>query len=121
MGGLILDNVIVFLYRLIVPLIKEYRSRAWPQTKGILTEAHAHPSYAYPLAEVTYSYTVGASSYSGLYKRGFWSRDSAVRFVERLAPQTDLTVRYRPDAPQQSFLSRKDQTAAQRLDPGQRL
>jgi hypothetical protein len=108
-GGLILDNIVVFIYRLIATMIGEYRSRNWPRTKGILTEARTNGSYGYPLTEVRYSYTVDGSSYSGLYKKGFWYRDSAVRFAERLAPQTELVVRYRIGTPRDSFLRKSDQ------------
>ena len=108
MGGLILDKLIVFLYRLIATLIGEYLSRDWPRTKGILTEAHI--SDGYPLAEVTYSYIVNGSSYSGVYRKGFWYTDSAVRFADRLTAQTELVVRYRLGSPTESFLRKDDQS-----------
>jgi hypothetical protein len=111
-GGLILDNIVVFLYRLIAILIGEYRSRDWPRAKGILTEARTDGSYGYPLPEMTYSYTVDGTSYSGLYKKGFWYRDSAVRFAQRLAPQTELVVRYRLGSPVDSFLRKSDQRSS---------
>jgi hypothetical protein len=110
-GGLILDNIVVFLFRVFTTLIGEYRSRDWPQAKGILTNSHSDDSYGYPLAEVTYSYTVDGECYSGLYKKGFWYRDSAVRFAKRVAPQTVLVVRYRLGAPSVSFLRKEDQVA----------
>ncbi|MGI4827094.1 MAG: hypothetical protein ACRYFU_02740 [Janthinobacterium lividum] len=112
MGGLILDNIVVFLYRLIAILVGEYRSRDWPRAKGILTDARTDGSYGYPLAEVTYSYTVDGTSYSGLYKKGFWYRDSAVRFAQGLASQTELVVRYRLGSPVDSFLRKSDQRSS---------
>ena len=112
MGGLILDNIIVFLYRAIANLLGKYRSRRWPSTKGSLTAANANESAGYPLAEVAYSYLVDGKTYCGVYKKGFWYRNSATYFAKRLIPRTDVVVRYRPDCPKESFLISSDQRQA---------
>ena len=109
MGGLILVNIIVFLYRIITGLVGEHRSRHWPTTAGILTEARSNENSSYPLARVAYSYRVHDKNYSGVYKKGFWYRDSASQFAKGLVPQFSLVVRYRTEAPTESFLSRADQ------------
>lgn len=62
----------------------------------------------YPYAEVIYSYSVGAESYSGTYLRGCWLKDTAERFAKKFMPPKRIMVRYCPDNPAKSFIKEKE-------------
>jgi hypothetical protein len=107
--GLILDNIVVFLYRTIATLIGEYRSRAWHVTTGIVEGMCAPENEPYPYAELAYSYTAEGESHSGTYTKGFWFQASAKAFARRFPLSSDLVVRYRPGLPSESFLREREQ------------
>src|SRR5258708_33272269 len=107
--GLILDNIVVFLYRTISTIIGEYRSRAWHVTTGIVEGTCASENEHYPYAELAYSYTAEGESRSGTYTKGFWFQASANAFASRFPLSSDLVVRYRPGRPSYSFLCECDQ------------
>jgi len=107
--GLILDNIVVFLYRTIATIIGEYRSRAWLVTTGIVEESRAPEGEHYPYAELAYSYTAEGESHSGTYTKGFWFETSAKAFANRFPLSSGLVIRYRPGLPSESFLRERDQ------------
>ena len=109
MLGLILDNIVVFLYRTIATIIGEYRSRAWRVTTGIVEGTCAPENEHYPYAELAYSYTAEDESHSGTYTKGFWFQASAKAFVDRFPLASDIVVRYRPSLPSESFFRERDQ------------
>jgi hypothetical protein len=108
LGGLILDNILVFLYRTILRKIWEIRSNTWPPTLGVVDAAHAPEREMYPYAEVSYSYSVSDKNYWGTYTRGCWFDGTAERFAKRFMPPKKITVRYRPDNPAESFIKEKE-------------
>jgi len=77
MVGLILDNIIVFLYRIIRTGIGAYRSQAWLATTGEVEESNAPEHEMYPFARVSYSYVANGVDHSGIYIKGFWYDSSA--------------------------------------------
>jgi hypothetical protein len=114
--GLILDNVIVFLYRIIRTGIGTYRSRKWTKTTGIVQDSHS-PKYPYPFANFYYSYNVDGADHSGEYIKGFWFDTTAKLFADRFPPGRQIVIRYRPDNPAQSFLREDDQLTKSSKDP----
>jgi len=108
LGGLILDNILVFLYRTILRIVWEGRSNTWPTTVGVVEAAQASEHEMYPYAEVIYSYSVDNESYSGSYIRGCWFDNTAERFAKRFMPPKRVIIRYRPDNPAESFIKEKE-------------
>ena len=107
MGGLILDNILVFLYRTILRIVWEGRNNTWPTTVGVVEAAQAPEHEMYPYAEVIYSYSVDNESYSGSYKR-LLVRQYGQRFAKRFMPPKRVIIRYRPDNPAESFIKEKE-------------
>ena len=108
MGGLVLDIIIFFLYRMDVTLAGEYRSRNWPKTAGIHEAAHSQRR-GYGLVQMTYEYVVSDVKYTGVHRKGFLTHRSAGEFASLLAPQSGLIVRYNPANPAESFIRESDQ------------
>jgi hypothetical protein len=117
MGGLILDNIIVFLYRLIATSVGHYRSRAWPTTIALVEDARSPEHESYPFAEVTHSFVAEGESRTGVYTKSFWYSGSAKRFAGRFPPGREVIVRYRAGLPNQSFLREDDQKVAITVQP----
>jgi len=104
LGGLILDNIVVFLFRSIVRLIKEHRSNAWAVAEGRVVKAYAPGSSQYPTVEVAYTYTVEGKLYTGLSTRAFWLVSSAEEYARQFEPGNRLVVRYKPGDPMASVV-----------------
>jgi len=117
MLGLILDNIIVFLYRIIRTGISAYRSRAWPTTTGIVEESRAFADDPYPSTEVYYSYPAGGTPHSGTYIKGFCFGSSAKSFATSFPSKREIVVRYRPDLPIRSFMREDDQLVVSAAHP----
>jgi hypothetical protein len=111
MGGLILDNIIVFLYRIIRISIGAYRSSTWPTTTGKVDDSCAPEHEMYPFAEVFYSYIVDGENHSGTYTKGFWYTDSAKHFAADFPPGRSVIIRYRPDHPSEPFMQEESSIA----------
>ena len=109
MLGLILDNIVVFLYRIVRTGISAHRSRAWPTSTGTVEESSSPENESYPFAEVSYRYAAEGTSHSGSYIKGFWYNSSAKLFAARFPPGRQIVIRYRPDYPAESFLREADQ------------
>jgi hypothetical protein len=114
--GLILDNLIVFFFRLIRIAIGVCRSNRWKTTR-----AEIHDSYAeggsYPFASVHYDYVVDGVRHSGEYLKGFWYESSAREFAGIFPARRSIVVRYRPTNPAKSFLRESDQVSIEQLTP----
>ena len=108
MFGLVLDNIIVYLFRTVRRLIRENRSVSWPVTQGKVLRAYSADSASYPQAEVIYTYRVGGKLYTGMHTMAFWCTGSAADYAGRFVQGQDLPVRYRPDQPAMSVV-RKDE------------
>ncbi len=107
---LIADNVIVFLFWVIVRAFFRARSQNWSKTEAVIKTVVASEHTLYPYAEIGYAYKVNLERYSGKYKKGFWYPDSAHRFARRFTPSEHLTIRADPGNPERSYLFEEDQS-----------
>lgn len=112
MLGLILDNIIVYLFRHIRRLLEERRSSTWPTAEGTVEKSSWPTQTSYPLAEVLYKYTVDGNCYSGIHKRAFWFESAAKNYAEEFPPAINLVVRYKPGEPIRSVVHYWDQFAS---------
>ena len=117
MLGLILDNIVVFLYRIIRNSVGVYRSREWLTTPGIVEESRAFADDPYPSAEVYYSYATEGATHSGTYVKGFWYGNSARSFARNFPSGRKIVVRYCPDLPARSFMREDEQRSASKAHP----
>lgn len=54
MVGLILDNIVVYLFQMFRVLFGYIRSRQWPTISGVVVGAHAHTG-SYPSTDISYT------------------------------------------------------------------
>jgi Protein of unknown function (DUF3592) len=108
--GVFLDNIIVYLFRTVLRLMSENRSRTWPVVNGKVESSSCPGLFLCPSAAVVYTYTVEGKSYSGVHKRAFfWSKESAEDYADRCTPTSYLVVRYNPGEPMKSVVRYWDQ------------
>ena len=109
MLGWYLDEIIVFIFRTVVQLIKEHRSSDWPVVQGSMVKAYPPGSSIYPEAEIAYTYRVEGKLYTGMHSRGFFLKLSAEDFANQFHAPRNIVVRYRPGEPTASVLRQADQ------------
>ena len=107
---LIADNIVVFLFRVIIRAFFRAQSHSWAKTEGIIKRALAPERTMYPSLEICYAYKVKFERYSGNYKRGFWYRESARNLAQKFVPSEHLTVRVHPTNPEKSYVFEEDQS-----------
>jgi hypothetical protein len=106
--GLILDNIVVFLYRVIVRAADQYRSRNWATTVGVVENAYSEGG-SYPFAEVVYTYSVNNQNYSGRYTKGYWLEASARQYINHFPEAGKLVIRYQTEKPGTSSVRETEQ------------
>src|SRR5579863_3972771 len=109
---LILDNILVFLFRTILRIVREIRSERWNRTEGTVDGVFAPEHEMYPYASLTYAYSVQDEGYSGRFERGYWDDYDAAQFAARYPVGARMVIRYRPGQPDQSFFSESDQAVS---------
>ncbi len=102
--GWYLDEIIVFLVRTLLRLIRDRKTRTWPTVEGEI-HTSARSSSFYPAAEITYMYSVDHERHFGIHKRAFFFPASAEEYAKRFVPNCKVTVRYSADDPDKSFVS----------------
>jgi len=106
---LILDNILVFLWRTIVHGIREFRCMKWPLTVGTIDNVACPDHEMYPYAEIHYCYKIGKEEYDARWVRGFWYSDSARELARRYRRLRSVRVRYMPGSPTKSYILDNDQ------------
>ena len=110
--GFFFDNIVVFLFRTFRLSWLDYRSKDWTITEGIVEEARPYKDL-YPYAVADYTYKARDESHHGVYRRGFWSNDSAEHFTGLYPSSKEIRVRYNPVRSSESFLCEGDQRIEQ--------
>jgi hypothetical protein len=109
MGGLILDNVVIYFTLAFIRQFWRLRSKRWPLVKGTLTSATLS-TWLYDCPIIRYEYSVDGEVHSGSYRRGFWM-DNAI--AEKLAHKFEnlkfIAVRHHPTRHSLSYLWEEDQ------------
>ena len=109
----ILDNILVFLYRVIAKRIREHRCRDWVVVEGTI-EAKAVERGSYPYASLNYTYAVAGERHDGTWTKPFWASDDAYAFIRRISQPCPVMVRYEPNNPALSCIRERDQFTATR-------
>jgi len=104
---------IVILFRTVVRLIEQYKSRAWPVANGKVVKVWPPKFSQYPKVEIAYTYAVEGKLYTGMHTTGFWLHRSARQYSDQFMSLPTLFVRYRPGEPKASVVRLDDQ-----LSPG---
>jgi hypothetical protein len=106
---LILDNIIVLLWRTIGHLFRESRCRKWPILDGILDNIDCPEHESYPYAEIHYCYTVRGVEYDQRCLRGYWLTESAEDLARFYRNLDSIRVRYCPEDPSKAYILDDDQ------------
>jgi hypothetical protein len=108
--GLILDNIIVFLFWTFARQIQEFCAERWPIATGVVEESDSPKTVAYPYAKILYDYSVKGERHTGKYRKAFWLRSSAEEYAAKFALKSEIVVRYRASHPSVSVLRYRDQS-----------
>lgn len=109
MGGLILDNVVIYLTLAIIRGVWRLRSRNWPIVKGTVSSTSLS-KWLYYCPVIKYRYSVDGSDFAGSFRRGYWFDPSEARFLAaQFRDLKTIAVRYNPASPSQSYLREEDQ------------
>lgn len=105
---LILDNIIVFLFRTFRQAFLAFRCRNWNIVDAVIRTTKAGNGM-YPYVEITYVYKLTGVRYSGTCVYGFWYRSSAKEFAGIFAGGKSIKVRYSAEIPARSYFLEADQ------------
>jgi len=106
---LILDNIIVFLWRSSAHIFRISRCRRWPLVSGTIDNDDCPDHEMHPHAGVHYCYKVNDAEFDSRWLRGFWYDDSARDFARRYRRLKSVRIRYCPETPAMSYILDKDQ------------
>jgi Protein of unknown function (DUF3592) len=108
--ALIADNIVVFLFRVLMREFFRARARSWRRMDATIRSAQSGEHTMYPYTEISYTYKVKFERYKGTYKRGFWYSDSAQDFARAFVPSESLMIRVDPSSPHKSQVFEEDQS-----------
>ena len=109
--------LLVFAAVWIFKRLKLRRARTWPKREGRVKETQVRlegsgTTQARYVAEVSYSYSVQGTGYSGRLRRRFLLHGSAHKWADTYATGRPLIVRYNPKNAKDSVLLENEQTIA---------
>jgi hypothetical protein len=91
-------------------ILQAWEKKSWPETEGIIIKSVVAGKRAFH-PEITYKFDVENHIFqntTALGMSGFGNkrsrRDTATRIIEKYPVNTQVTVRYNPDNPQESYL-----------------
>ena len=105
----ILDNIIVFLWRLFRHWFLTYRCRNWLVVSGTIAKIECPTREMYPYAEIHYRYRITDIRLKGRCVRGFWERESAQDFTKSYYGLESVKIRYSPENHSVSYIIDADQ------------
>jgi len=108
MVGWIADIIVEFLVRVVMRMVRIFRSRAWPTVAGEVTDStYQKAGYGCDVAEICYKYRVDGELYTGMYVKPFISNVHGEDYVARLPAGTGLVIRIKPGEPSISVMDRQ--------------
>ena len=110
MPAWILVEIIVFLIRSLLRLIRCRKTRTWPTVEGEI-QTSGDMGSSYPAGYITYWYSVNGERHFGTHERAFFLRQSAKEYAKQFIPKWKVIIRYSAKDPDQSFVSEGDQAS----------
>lgn len=105
MGGLVIDVLVIFLWRTVVQLAARIKSNKWTQCKAIAFDARADGAQV----TISYHFKVGGRNEKGCWDIPFLFSDTAERYARATPKGTTVWIRFDPHSPQRSVLLIADQ------------
>ncbi len=97
MAGLVLDIVVMFIFKSFVRAMRFLRSLRWNHsTATVLNLTVIDPDMGCPSVRVQYQLVSNGSSQQGVDELPFFLRGSAKRYVEEFPKSRDVVVRVNP-------------------------
>lgn len=109
MGGLFLDDLVVYLFKAAVHRCWDRVSRTWPVANGMVAIVLCPEDRTSSTTEVLYTYTVEDKTYKGVHAKPFLLSSSANEYASRFPKGTKLVVRVLKDDPGVSFVRDEEQ------------
>lgn len=108
MGGLVIDIIVEFLVRVVMRMVRIFRSRSWPTISGQVTEStYQKAGYGCDVAEISYKYRVNGELYTGMYEKPFIANVHGEDYVGSLPAGTELVLRIKPGEPTISVMDKR--------------
>src|SRR5689334_766744 len=105
----VLDNIIGFLIRALIRLIRARGSERWPIETAIITSSGCTSALGGSVAHAGYTYRYQGKLFTGGYEKPFVLHDSAKRYAAGLPTGTRIILRVKPGQPNISIVRDKDQ------------
>ena len=105
----ILDNIVVFFWRLFAHWFRMSGAQVWPSVEGKIDSIDCPEREMYPYAEIRYCYKIDGADFDSRCLRGFWYDDSAREFARRYRRLKSVKVRYSPANLAKSYILDEDQ------------
>ncbi len=109
MGGLLLEHLVIYLFKAAVYRCWDRVSRAWPVVSGLVVTVPSPADGTSSTTEVLYTYTVEDKTYKGVHAKPFYFRSSANEYANRFPEGTKLVVRVMKNDPGVSFVRDEEQ------------
>jgi hypothetical protein len=107
---LILDNLVVILWRILWRWSLEFRCRNWHWIGGVISSVKVDGGM-YPFVEIRYGYTILDARHKGSYRHEFWYPTSAKDFAGGFRGGDSIRLRYSPRDPSKSYVLMDDQVS----------
>jgi hypothetical protein len=102
MGGLVLDVLLAFLFRILANWFRRVRSRKWPVAIATVHRSADSGAFFGDATTISYDYVVNGERYSGSHDVPCLSGSAAKYMVQVYSPGKEIKVRYKPDDPSRS-------------------
>lgn len=113
MVGWFADIFVEFLVRVVMRMVRIFRSRSWPTVTGQVTDSrYQKAGYGCDVAEICYKYRVYGELYTGMYVKPFISSMRGEDYVARLPVGTELVLRIKPGEPSVSVMEKQGLVSA---------
>jgi hypothetical protein len=106
MGGLVLDIVIEFFFRMSVNLLHRIGTSKWPVVTAIVSnsEKRPYPGLGCTVIVIHYKYRNADMRYEGTHKEPFIFGNYAEAYLRRFPGGSEFLVRVNPKDPSESIL-----------------
>lgn len=113
MVGWFADIFVEFLVRVVMRMVRIFRSGSWQTVPGEVTDStYQSASYGCDVAEICYKYRVDGELYTGMYVKPFISSMRGKDYVARLPVGTELVLRIKPGEPSVSVMEKQGLVSA---------
>jgi hypothetical protein len=98
MGGLFIDYFIEFLIRTAIRMVRNIRSRSWPEYEGSILSTEKKQSFTWcPLVTVYYEYVLDGARHGSWQTRAFLLSAAAEEYASTFVKGAAATIRVKPN------------------------